>query len=116
MSNRIRSRSAMTFKELKNKTEEIYEFGNDWGLYVDIETNYQQNYKPQKINKTNFTLFKILELKHEDEEDEEDRNEEEANKIQNKKYNYFNGTLSFMTKIFFYLCLVLGFNYNFNKK
>ena len=49
MNTRIRSRSAITFEELKNKTEEVYEFGNDWGLYVDIEMNYNSNFKKQKI-------------------------------------------------------------------
>lgn len=41
----MKSRSALTFIELKNKTEDIYEFGNDWGLYIDIEMNYQTHFR-----------------------------------------------------------------------
>lgn len=107
--NRSRSKSAITFKELKNKTEEIYEFGNDWGLYVDIEMNYQNNFKPQKIKTSNFTLFKILE------DDDEEENEMQ-NENKNQKYNYFHNTRLFLTKILFYLSLLLGFNYYLDNK
>lgn len=56
------SRSAISFIELKNKAEEIYDFGNDWGLYVDIEIQFY-NFREQKIkiNRDPYPLFKIVE-------------------------------------------------------
>lgn len=128
MNTRIRSRSAITFEELKNKTEEVYEFGNDWGLYVDIEMNYNSNFKKQKINTSNFSLFKIFERINEDEDEDEEYNqykkeyeEYKENGVENdenkekKKINYFNSTKLFLTKLAFYLCLVLGFNFYLDK-
>lgn len=57
------SRSAISFIELKNKAEEIYDFGNDWGLYVDIEIQFY-NFREQKIkiNRNTYPLFKIVEV------------------------------------------------------
>lgn len=33
------SKSVITFKELEKKINEYHEFGNEWGLYIDIEKN-----------------------------------------------------------------------------
>lgn len=34
------SKSAITFKEFEKKINEFHDFGNEWGLYIDIEKNY----------------------------------------------------------------------------
>lgn len=33
------SKSAITFKEFEKKLNHFHEFGNEWGLYIDIEKN-----------------------------------------------------------------------------
>lgn len=33
------SKSVITFKELEKKINHYHEFGNEWGLYIDIEKN-----------------------------------------------------------------------------
>jgi len=33
------SKSVITFKELEKKISHYHEFGNEWGLYIDIEKN-----------------------------------------------------------------------------
>jgi len=33
------SKSVITFKELEKKINDYHEFGNEWGLYIDIEKN-----------------------------------------------------------------------------
>ena len=35
----IKSKSSMTFKEFKQKINEYQQFENEWGFYVDIESN-----------------------------------------------------------------------------
>ncbi len=103
MNIRPRSASAITFDELKNKVEEIHDFGNDWGLFVDIETNYHNHFPEQKINRTNYPLYQIIE-------------EDEENLDNVKKNNYFKNTKLFLTKLLFYLSFVLGFTFIFDNK
>lgn len=51
------SKSHVTFDELEKKANHVFEFGNDWGLYVDIEnsemkySDFQRSkYKMSTIN------------------------------------------------------------------
>lgn len=117
----MKSRSALTFSELKNKTEDIYEFGNDWGLYIDIETNYQNHFKEireKKINKIRNTLDKIDEyegdyLNHYIEIEKEDfKNEKSKNKID--IYTYLNSLRKCFRNLFMYLFLAIGISYVFD--
>lgn len=116
MSNRFRSRSAISFEELKNKTDEIYEFGNDWGLYVDIETNYHNNFKQQKIKTSNYSLFKIFEANEKYCEEEYDLHNAKNENNREEKINYFKNGKLFLKNILVYLCVVLGINYYFGAK
>jgi hypothetical protein len=43
-----KSKSSSTFKEFENKINEHNTFENDWGFYIDIDTN-----KVLKINNNN---------------------------------------------------------------
>lgn len=120
----IKSRSALTFSELKNKTEDIYEFGNDWGLYIDIETNYQNHFKEireKKINKIRNTLDKIDEhedeyLNHHIEIEKEDKDYYKNDKIKNKIdiYTYLNRLRKCFRHLFMYLFLAIGISFIFD--
>jgi hypothetical protein len=37
--NMNKSKSLITFKEFKNRMEDVHNFGNDWGLFIDIENH-----------------------------------------------------------------------------
>ena len=115
-----KSRSALTFSELKNKTEEIYEFGNDWGLYIDIEMNYQNHFREKKINKVINTLDKIIENENEFEnENERCSIYKEINKNKNNKfniYNYFNTFTSNIRQLIIYLFIAFEISYIIDDK
>lgn len=118
----MKSRSALTFIELKNKTEDIYEFGNDWGLYIDIEMNYQTHFREireKKINKIRNTLDKIDEyedeyLNHHIEIDKEENHKNAKNKNEKNKID-INTLLYRLRKcfrqLFLYLFLAIGLSY-----
>jgi hypothetical protein len=110
----FKSRSALTFSELKNKTDEIYEFGNDWGLYIDIETNYQHHFREKKINRIINTLDKI----NENDEENYGLSSDNSNDIYNKNINntYYYRVKFFITKIIFYMLAALGLSFIFNNK
>jgi hypothetical protein len=115
----IKSRSALTFSELKNKTDEIYEFGNDWGLYIDIETNYQHYFREKKINKIINTLDRINENDEENYDLSNDNYNNNSNDIYNKNINnntYYYRVKFFITKIIFYMLAALGLSFIFNNK
>jgi len=38
----------------KSKSENIYVFGNNWGLYVDLDIENPTNNKPHKMNERTF--------------------------------------------------------------
>lgn len=42
------------------RTKETYNFGNDWGLFVDMESNYIDIKNEEFIKKNNFKLNKRL--------------------------------------------------------
>jgi hypothetical protein len=58
----IKSKSAISFKEFKEKMNEHHHFENEWGFYVDIEYNKLfliQNSK-QNNNKNEKTIYSRL--------------------------------------------------------
>jgi hypothetical protein len=121
----FKSRSALTFSELKNKTDEIYEFGNDWGLYIDIEMNYQYHFREKKINRIINTLDRINENEFENEfemknlnENENEKNHYYENKINNKNYilNYFNRIKLFVRQAIIYVFIAIGLSFILENK
>lgn len=123
----FKSRSALTFSELKNKTDEIYEFGNDWGLYIDIEMNYQHHFREKKINRIINTLDRINENEFENEfemknlnenENENEKNHYYENKINNKNYilNYFNRIKLFVRQAIIYIFIAVGLSFILENK
>jgi len=114
----IKSRSALTFSELKNKTDEIYEFGNDWGLYIDIEINYQNHFREKK-NKIINTLDKINENDEGKYDISNDISNDNSNDIYNKNINnntYYYRVKFFITKIIYHMLAALGLSFIFNNK
>jgi hypothetical protein len=103
----MKSKSAISFKELEHMANEAVEFGNDWGFYVDIETNNKLIYfnyvKLPKFNKKQPTFNAIKENEtieekqlnktsdYKEDENKEDKNKAEVSKkiIIMKDYNYF---------------------------
>jgi len=54
-----KTKSHITFKEFEKKANEVFEFGNDWGFYIDIETNtklFDTNYVANK-HKQKFSYY-----------------------------------------------------------
>lgn len=98
----IKSRSAICFNELKEKVEEVHEFGNDWGLFIDIENDYQNQFGENSPSKRKHIIFDDIEL--------------DEDNLKLKKQSYFKRTKLFMTKLMFYLCIVLGVTYIFDGK
>lgn len=98
----IKSRSAITFNELKDKVDEIHEFGNDWGLFIDIENDYQNQFGENSLNRKKYNPINNFEFDNDD--------------IKYDKQSYFKRTKLFMTKLLFYLCIVFGVSYVFNDK
>ena len=129
-----KSRSALTFNELKNKTEDIYEFGNDWGLYIDIEKNYHQHFKEmreKKINRIINTLDKISEIEneyddvydelnkdnHETYTDKDKDKYKDKNNFNNSKINgYINYFRTCLRELIIYLFIIFGISYIFDNK
>jgi len=112
----FKSRSALTFSELKNKTDEIYEFGNDWGLYIDIEMNYQHHFREKKINRIINTLDRINENENEFEMENLHENDiyKEKNKLNN--FSYFNRIKSFIRQAIIYLFIAIGLSFILENK
>lgn len=121
-----KSRSAITFSELKNKTEDIYEFGNDWGLYIDIEINYHNHMKEmreKKINRIINTLDKIDENEYENDYDYDEiyKGEYDNDKNKNKKsnsgririYTYFGYFRTCCRQLLLYLLIIFGLSFIF---
>lgn len=122
-----KSRSAITFSELKNKTEDIYEFGNDWGLYIDIEINYHNHFKEMRenkinrINKIKNTLDKIDENEYENDCDYDEiykgeyNNDKNKNKISNsgriRIYTYFGYFRTYCRQLLLYLLILFGLSF-----
>lgn len=118
-----KSRSALTFSELKNKTEDIYEFGNDWGLYIDIEINYHNHFKEMRenkinrINKIKNTLDKIDESEYENEYNEIYKDDYDNNKNKNKMssgiriYTYFGYFSTYCRQLLLYLLIIFGLSF-----
>lgn len=99
----IKSRSAISFNELRDKVEDIHDFGNDWGLYIDIENDYNNQFgENSPIKQKKNYIFDNIEFDDDDDDD--------------KKKNYFKKTKLFMTKLLFYICIVLGVTYIFEDK
>lgn len=101
---KMKSKSAISFKELEHMANEVVEFGNDWGFYVDIETNNKliefTYLKKEKFNKKRIIFETIKEDENIEEKlfnnysDENNNfyNKKNSNKVdvyQSKKYNYF---------------------------
>jgi len=107
---KIKSKSAISFKEFEHIANEVLEIGNDWGFYVDIETNNKLNdfqfTKIPKFNKKSYVYDTIKECeKYEDmpiKNDEKDKNIRQDKKNEffekdknekiiknNKAFNYF---------------------------
>jgi len=113
----IKSRSALSFNELKNKSEEIYEFGNDWGLYIDIEINYHNHFRDQKLNKSKYPIHIINEIDETNEDNSGNLNTYDNN------YTYLNKNNSilyrvklFLHKCIFYLLISLRLSFMFDNK
>lgn len=87
---KLKSKSAISFKEFQHIANEVIELGNDWGFYVDIETNHKLidfNFiKTSKINKNNYIFDSIKEEKEECKENTIDKNKKI---IIEKKFYYF---------------------------
>jgi hypothetical protein len=111
------SKSVITFNEFEKKLNDFHEFGNEWGLYIDIEKNASEieimtrrtvrineygmpeyifrveqvkNWKKDVAKKE---LPKIKEIKDEDQNDKNIINLN-SNNNNNKGNDYFNWTLS----------------------
>ena len=82
-----KSKSAITFKEYKHKIDKL---NNDWGFYVDIETN--------KVINKKIDLF----IKNDTEENAEEFDSEEYDNIFNScnKYLFFISISLFILIIF----------------
>ena len=93
---KMKSKSAISFKEYQHIANEVVEIGNDWGFYVDIETNHKLidfHYNKKTIfNKKLTSLNTINENENENENFEEKYRNQDYFKNINKKqkrYNYF---------------------------
>jgi hypothetical protein len=53
-----KSKSAISFKEFKQKINEHHHFENEWGFYVDIENN--KLFVIQNSNKNEKTIYSRL--------------------------------------------------------
>lgn len=98
----IKSRSAISFDELKDKVEDIHEFGNDWGLFIDIESDYQNQFEKNSPSKRKHIILDNIDF--------------DEDNLKFTKQSYFKRTKLFMTKLVFYLCIVLGVTYIFDNK
>jgi hypothetical protein len=101
---KMKSKSAISFKELQHMANEVVDFGNDWGFYVDIETNNKliefTYFKKEKFNKKKIIYETIKEYENIEEKrffNNNENNENKKNKkaensekiIINRNYNYF---------------------------
>lgn len=95
--NRLRAKSAITFDEFKNKVDEVFEFGNDWGLYVEIDKNYN-HFMENKINKNKYKLFSIIE--NNIEEDDINYDTYDTYETNQNISNYFNNIKNCVKHLF----------------
>jgi hypothetical protein len=91
-----KSKSAITFKEYKHKIGKLNKFDNDWGFYVDIETN-------KVINKKMDLLIKNDEFNENDDDDDDDDDDDK------KDDNIFNSCNKFLFFISISLFILIIF-------
>jgi hypothetical protein len=91
-----KSKSAITFKEYKHKINKLNKIDNDWGFYVDIETNKVINKKMDLFIKTD------TEENYSEENYSEENYSEENDNIFNScnKYLFFISISLFILIIF----------------
>ena len=65
--NMNKSKSLITFKEFKNRMEDVHNFGNEWGLFIDIE-NHTHSFVKAKAEEAKAEEAKAEEAKAEAEE------------------------------------------------
>ena len=93
-----KSKSAITFKEYKHKIDKL---NNDWGFYVDIETN--------KVINKKIDLF-IKNDTEENNEENEENNEENDEFNESKEYdNIFNSCNKYLFFISISLFILIIF-------
>ena len=85
-----KSKSAITFKEYKHKIDKL---NNDWGFYVDIETN--------KVINKKIDLF----IKNDTEENDEENDENDEFKEYDNIFNSCNKYLFFISISLFILII-----------
>lgn len=89
---KLKSKSAISFKEYQDIANEVLELGNDWGFYVDIETNNKLvdfSFIKTSKNKNNYIFDSIKEEKEEYKENTTHKDKYENKKIIQKKFDYF---------------------------
>ena len=65
--NMNKSKSLITFKEFKNRMEDVHNFGNEWGLFIDIE-NHTHSFVKAKAEEAKAEEAKAEEAKAKAEE------------------------------------------------
>jgi hypothetical protein len=118
---KMKSKSAISFKEFQNIANEVLEIGNDWGFYIDIETNHKlidfQFTKIPKFNKQKyyyetikeFDKYEEISIEHEDKYNnvKQDIKKDKNEKIIKlpKTFNYFCNFMKFY--LFKYTCPII---------
>lgn len=107
---KMKSKSAISFKEFQHIANEVLEIGNDWGFYVDIETNHKLidfnyfNYIKKPIFHKNHTTINIIN-EIDEENFKENTSSREKNRNVNKHENKDNKNEKIIIqKSFNYLC------------
>lgn len=93
-----KSKSAITFKEYKHKIDKLNKINNDWGFYVDIETN--------KVINKKIDLF----IKNDAEEDydaEEDSDAEEIDEFNEDDTKENDNIFNSCNKYLFFISISL---------
>lgn len=90
-----KSKSAITFKEYKHKIDKL---NNDWGFYVDIETN-------KVINKKIYLFIKNDTEENADSEENVDAEENNESKEDENVFNSCNKYLVFISISLFILLI-----------
>lgn len=77
-----KSKSNMSFSEFTCRKRDLHNFGNDWGLFIDIERNYRKMYFKKKHCINGIYIVQV----DYDNENNNDDNEDEHNN-ENKNIN-----------------------------
>jgi hypothetical protein len=80
--NMNKSKSLITFKEFKNRMEDVHNFGNEWGLFIDIENHTHSFVKAKAEEETKEAKEAKAKAK---ERKEKERKEKEAKDNLQKK-------------------------------